>query len=95
MGDDIIIQEIKAGRRVFNARFARRDNEEGTAPDWSEKRSVTLFVRLREKPFKNHPAGEILELTPERMDWASYSERDYVGWGEFLAEEWRMQLFID
>jgi hypothetical protein len=100
---DPIIAAIRQGRRDFVAQFARRDTEDGTAPDWSAPAPVTLYVALRDKAFKKHPVGEILTLTPTGRDWAEYSERDYCGlqhdgtdqpFGEFLIEEWRMRLFL-
>lgn len=92
MYDDNFLKAIRAGTRRFYARFARRDNAEGTGPEWSAPEWVTLYVALREKPMRDHPKGEILTLTPEGKEWAEYGESDYCGEGEFLCEEYRMQL---
>lgn len=89
---DAILESIRNGKRVFKARFANQDNADGSAPEWSDYREVTLFVQLRAKAFKKHPVGEILCLTPENVSWAEYSEKSYCGHGHFMAENYRMEL---
>ncbi len=95
MADDKFLSAIRAGKRRFRARFAKRDNEAGTGPDWSEPRDVELCVALRDKPLKArgvlHPAGEILAVTPTDFNWAEAGERDYED-GCFMVEEYRMEL---
>lgn len=79
------------------ARFATRDDAEGTAPEWSDPQVVTLYVKRSEKEYKrgkiNRPVGTILELIPKEFAWASYTADDYCEeYNEFLAEEYRMQI---
>lgn len=93
----------------WRARFARRDDYTGTAPDWKDyiEEVVTLNVTVRTTnlPRAKRPnefTGWILSVVVAggvqpashsgRIDWAEYSESDYGGTGEFLFEEWRMQL---
>jgi len=36
--------------QIVTARFSRRDNEDGTAPEWGDWQQVTLYLRRRDKP---------------------------------------------
>lgn len=83
---------LQNGKNVVIARFANRDNAAGTAPEWSEPRQVTLNVTLRAKDFKRYKKGEILTLSVADFPWAEYGQYDYCGDGEFLCEEYRMQI---
>lgn len=74
-------------------RTSRRDNEAGTAPNWSDWSNGMLYVSRREKAFKQHPAGEILTLTINGLGWAEYSQEDYnPEFNEWLCEEYRLEF---
>jgi hypothetical protein len=92
---DSLLDSLKDGCRV-RAKFARRDNEEGDAPDWGPVKTVTLNVMRRDKAIKHrgvvHPVGELTSLTVKDFDWAEYDQRSYCEDGEFLAEEYRMKI---
>jgi hypothetical protein len=84
--------ELVHGMTV-KAKFSRRDNEEGTGPDWGPELTVKLFVERRKDALKNHPAGELVAMAPEDMAWAMYVERDYdETYDEWLCEEYRMKI---
>lgn len=92
----IDIHQLNDGSKV-QARFARRDTEDGCSPDWGEPKTVTLYVQKLEKDHgrgKNlRKAGTIVCLTVRDFPWAEYDEEDYAEeYNEFLAEEWRMQI---
>lgn len=95
--EPIDLKNLHDGVQVL-ARFAKRDTEDGCAPDWSEPQTVTLFVRRSEKDLKKgkktiRPAGTIIELTIKEFSWASYDENDFCPeYNDFLAEEYRMQI---
>ena len=102
MQSDPILDAIRRGHTRFMARFAKRDNRAGTAPEWSDYPAgiYKFAITLRDKPYKNRPKGEILSITPIDGEpgwvgadaWAEYTEASYCGNGEFLIEEYRMQL---
>jgi hypothetical protein len=85
--------ELVDGMKVL-AKFSRRDIEDGTAPDWSEPKVVTLLVQRRDRAYnKKHPAGELLVMTPKEFSWAEYGERDWSEqFDEWLVEEYRMKI---
>jgi hypothetical protein len=93
----IKLQDLYDGVKI-SARFARRDTEDGCAPDWGQPKTVTLFVMRSEKDLKQgrkviRPAGTIVELAVKDFGWASYEEDDFCPeYNEFLAEEYRMQI---
>src|SRR5262249_36514039 len=72
----------KSGEVRVLARFAKRDNEAGDAPDWSEPREVTLAIERREKNLlrakhRGQIAGDILTMNVRDFNWAEYGERDH------------------
>ena len=74
-------------------RTSRRDNEAGTAPEYSEWKQGTLYVARREIGYKRFPAGEIITLTINDIGWAEYSQKDYYPeFNEWLAEEYRLEF---
>ena len=83
------------GIRV-RARFARRDNEAGDAPDWGPPKDVSLYIQRRPVNVRYGKrlllAGEIITLTPKEFSWAEYGMQDYCGDGEFEEEEYRMKI---
>jgi hypothetical protein len=90
---------ITMGSRTFLAKFAKRDNAEGTAPDWSDPTVVTLDVVLRERDVKvfgrQHYAGEIIRISVYGLNWCDYGPEDFGADNVFETEEWRMQLLED
>lgn len=103
---DAILERVRARGPIqkWRARFARRDDVTGSAPEWKDyvEEVVTLSVVVRGTRVGRQPAGWILNVFvaggvqpashSDRIEWAEYSEADYGGNGEFLVEEWRMQL---
>jgi hypothetical protein len=91
------IRQLNNGSKVL-ARFAKRDNEDGDAPDWGEPKVVSLYVLKAEKDYKKgkkiiRPMGSIIELAVNEFGWASYEEDDFCEeYNEFLVEEYRMQI---
>lgn len=95
--DDAIYGALQDGDVKVIARFARRDNEEGSAPDYGEPTPVTLEVTRRKKTIKHggvsYLEGDLQSVYVKDFGWADYSERDYdTEFHEFLAEEWRMEI---
>lgn len=91
---DTWLDAIRAGKRKFRVRRARRDIEDGSAPEWGADEVVTISVFLADaRHAKHHHVGKILTLAlVEDLAWAEYSEGDYCGEGQFMAEEYRLQL---
>lgn len=86
------LRQLKDGEKVL-ARFATRDNADGSAPEWSEPKNVTLFVRKTETNYKKRPAGSIIELTVKDFSWATYNEENFCEeYNEFTSENYRMQI---
>ncbi len=92
--------QSKSGEVRVLARFARRDNEEGSGPDWSEPREVTLVIERRQKslPRAKWPgqfAGDVLTMYVKNFEWAEYGGAAQ-GDGEYIndwdAEEYRMEI---
>lgn len=92
--------EGKTGKVKVLAKFATRDTEEGTSPDWSDPISVTLNVErrsvsLKRAKYRGQFAGDILLLNVEDFVWAEYGENDrnegeYVN--SFMTENFRMEI---
>ena len=90
----------KTGSVRVRARFAKRDNEAGDAPDWSHPREVTLHIERRSKSLsraKRHGdfAGDLLAMNVEDFGWAEYGahhqcEGEFIN--QYLAEEYRMDV---
>ena len=75
------------------ARFSRRDNPEGTAPEWGELKPVSLLVTQRDQAYKGRPAGYIVMVSVVGFDWAEYSGADWSReFQTFTVEEYRMQI---
>ena len=75
------------------ARFATKDAECGSRPEWSEPMVVNLFVSRAIKDYKSHREGSIIELTVRDFNWATYQEKDFnQEHNEFLIENYRMQI---
>jgi hypothetical protein len=90
------LDQLTDGVKVI-ARFAKRDNEDGDAPDYGQPKTVTLIVQRREKTLKRgrqvYPAGQIVLIAVRDFGWAEYSEDDYSPeYNEFLCEEYRMKI---
>lgn len=94
------LSDLANGQSV-EARFARGDvwNEQlgRYVPNWGVWQNVTLYLRRREKPLpksrRGGKVGDIIELTPQEKDWASYSQADYSEeHDEWVAEDYRMQI---
>lgn len=96
--------QIRAGRRVFVARFALTDRE---SPHYPGKRAATwsrpFHIKLR---VTRNADGMIASMRPEAVPgrqsaptWAAYTEADYLGQGEFMSRretgDWRMRLCDD
>ena len=99
LNSDKFLDAIRAGKKQFIARFAKRDNKDGDGPEWSDydQGLVILRATIRQKDIRHggrtYPKGQIISLySSYPKGWAEYSEDDYCGNGEFLAEEYRMQL---
>lgn len=79
-------------------RLAKRDNEEGDAPDWRPEEIVTLHIERRDVPLKRRgrivePAGTLLVMNiQEHPEWAEYSAHHDCGDGEWLCEQYRMEI---
>ena len=66
--------------------LSRRDNEEGTAPEWRPPEIVTLYVKRRD-------SGEIITLAILDFAWAEYRQANYSPkFDEWLNEEYRMRI---
>lgn len=80
------------------ARFAKRDTECGSHPEWGEPRVVSLFVSRATKDYKRgknfiRRKGSIIELQIKDFAWAAYEEDDFnQKHNEFLVENYRMQI---
>jgi len=91
--NDLMIQ-LNAPATKVRAQFARRDNEEGTAPDWRAPQEVTLGVKRYPASRKRGQLTQpvVTQIWVTDFDWAEYTSDDYCGNGEFLAEEYRMRI---
>lgn len=89
------LDQLQNGDNQVVARFSRRDNEDGDAPDWSPPKNVTLRIQRRTKTVRQgkrvYPAGQIISVYVTDFDWAEYAEDQYEN-GTFMAEEYRMQI---
>lgn len=103
LASDKFLDAIRNRHSRFAARFAKRDTVDGSAPDWSDFpiQVVELWIQLTTQVHGSRPPGYILSVMPEQVhdhagtdigSWAEYSETHYCGNGEWLAEEYRMQL---
>ena len=97
----MILPENLTNGQVVEARFSRRDTEDGCSPDWSDWELVTLFVKRRAKTYRqgfqhfsrDSKKGDIIELGINEKAWASYTGSDYSSEHDtWLAEEYRMQI---
>jgi hypothetical protein len=102
------VNQINASRFIENAKtgdtvvveLARRDNEEGTAPDWHKPQTETIYVQRRDKPFKgrgsygkSEPKGYLLILTLQNGSWAEYRMDDWSPeFATFNCEEYYMHV---
>lgn len=91
------INNAKSGDTAV-VELARRDNEEGTAPDWKKAQTITLYVQRRDKPYKRdryriEPKGHLIILTIAGGAWAEYHLDD---WSEQFAtfgfDDWHMHI---
>lgn len=94
------LSKLHDGQRV-RYRLSKRDNKEGTAPEYDPWTEGTLYLVRREKPLpkrikrtrKSQEVGSIITLAIRDIGWADYSEDDYdPEYNEWLAEEYRMQI---
>ncbi len=90
----------KTGEVRVLARFARRDIEESSAPDWSKPQEVTLVIERRQESLRRarRPgefAGDVLTMNVRNFNWAEYGEHHH-GPGEhvnqWLCEQYRMEI---
>jgi hypothetical protein len=84
-----VLQDRSGGVFVL-ARFARRDNEDGDAPDWGKSRIVTLVIERRQKSLprarqRGEFTGDILTMNVKDFSWAEYGAVDQ-GEGEHVNE---------
>jgi hypothetical protein len=94
------LSQLKHGENRVRARFARRDNFDGDAPDWQESKMVTLMVHIRDgtkrltKRILPLPVSHNnISVTVLDFEWAEYGSEDYCPESnEFLVEDYRMQI---
>jgi hypothetical protein len=87
----------KSGEVKVLARFATRDNADGTAPDFDSPREVTLYITRRDKslPRAKGPgqfAGDILTVIVKDFVWAEYGDESYLGDDHWFNENYGMQI---
>jgi len=87
---------VKNGDKAV-IQLSTRDNFKGTAPAYEPQETVSLYVRRRNKEYKdrygNHPIGEIVELTITNSEWAEYNQSDWCPeFSEFVKENYRVKI---
>lgn len=95
----MILQDLQHGMTIVY-RLSNRDNKSGTSPEWDDWTKGKLYLRRRETPLppkmrkksKEPNVGDIIELCLEDIGWAEYSQSDYVGNGQFMVENYRMEI---
>jgi hypothetical protein len=88
---------------IYTIRVGRAGETDVTWAPWGKSK---LYVGRRESDLPKRLAsrakgygkkGDIIELTPVGEDmshsgWATYTQRDYMGNGVFLIEDWYMEI---